>query len=66
MFEKIVVENFSIIGKVIVTQVQEAQRVPFRIIPSKRTLRHISIILTIIKCKGKILKVTREKQIVIY
>ena len=49
-------------GKEIVTQVQEAQRVPYRINPRKNTPRHILIKLTKIKFKEKILKAAREKQ----
>ena len=48
-------------GKEIVNQVQEAQRVSGRINPRRNTLRHIVIKLTKIKDKDKILKATREK-----
>ena len=48
-------------GKEIVNQVQEAQRVPGRINPRRNTLRHTAIKLTKIKDRGKILKATREK-----
>ena len=54
-------ENFPNKGKEIVTQVQEAQRVPYRINPRKNTPTHILIKLTKIKCKEKILKAAREK-----
>ena len=50
-------------GKEIVNQVQEAQRVPNRINPRRNTPRHILIKLSKIKYKEKILKATREKQI---
>ena len=53
-------------GKEIVTQVQEAQRVPYRINPRKNTPRHILIKLTEIKFKEKILKAAREKQKITY
>ena len=49
-------------GKEIVSQVQEAQRVPYRINPKRNTLRHILIKLSKIKYKEKILKAAREKQ----
>ena len=49
-------------GKEIVTQVQEAQRVPYRLTPRKNKPRHILIKLTKIKFKEKILKAAREKQ----
>ena len=38
-------------GKEIVTQVQEAQRVPYRINPRRNTTRHILIKLTKTKFK---------------
>ena len=50
-------------GKGIITQVQEAQRVPYRINPRKNTPRHILIKLTKIKFKEKILKAARGKKI---
>ena len=40
IFEEIVVENFPNMGKEIVNQVQEAQRVPGRINPRRNTSRH--------------------------
>ena len=40
--EGIIVENFSHMGKEIVTQAQEVQRVPYRINTMKNTLRHIN------------------------
>ena len=46
-------------GKEIVTQVQEAQRVPYRMNPRRNTPRHILIKLTKIKFKETILKVAR-------
>ena len=41
IFEGIIVENFPKMGKEIVNQVQEAQRVPYRINPRRNTPRHI-------------------------
>ena len=49
-------------GKEIVNQVQEAQRVPYRINPRRNTLRHILIKLTEIKHTERLLKAAREKQ----
>ena len=49
-------------GKEIVNQVREAQRVPGRINPGRSISRHILIKLTKIKDKDKILKATREKR----
>ena len=48
-------------GKEIVNQVQEAQKIPDRINPRRNTPRHIVIKQTKIKDKDKILKATREK-----
>ena len=44
IFEEIIVENFPNNGKEIATQVQEAQRVPGRINPSRNMPRHIVIL----------------------
>ena len=46
MFEEIIVENFPNMGKEIVNQVQEAQRVPYRINPRRTMPRHILIKLS--------------------
>ena len=40
--EMIIIENFPNIGKEIVNQIQEAQRVPYRINPRRKTPRHIN------------------------
>ena len=48
-------------GKEIVNQVQEPQKVPSRINPRRNTPRHIVIKMMKIKDKDKILKTTREK-----
>ena len=61
IFEEIVVENFPNMGKEIATQVQEVQRVPYRINPRRNTPRHIVIKLTKINDKEKLLKAAREK-----
>ena len=53
-------------GKEIVKQVQEAQRVPYWINPRRNTVRHILIKQTTIKYKEKILKAAREKQQITY
>ena len=66
IFEEIIVENFLNMGKEIVTQVQEAQRVLYRINPKRNSPRHILIKLTKIKFKEKILKAAREKQQITY
>ena len=56
LFEEIIVE------KEIINQVQEAQRVRYRINPRRNTLKHILIRLTKIKHKERILKAAREKE----
>ena len=61
IFEEIIVENFLNMKKEIVYQVQEAQRVPYRINPRRNMPRHILIKLTKTKHKERILKVAREK-----
>ena len=49
-----------------VNQVQEAQKVPYRINPRRNTPRHVLIKLTKTKHKERILKAAREKQQVTY
>ena len=60
IFEEIVVENFPNMEKDIVNQVQEAQRIPYRINPRRNTPRHILIKLTKTKHKERILKAARR------
>ena len=66
IFEEIRVENFPNMEKEIVNQVQEAQRVPYRINPRRNMPRHILIKSTKTKHKEIILKAAREKQQVTY
>ena len=66
IFEEIMVENFPNMGKEIANQVQEAQRVPYRINPRRNIPRHIVIKLAKNKDKEKLLKAEREKQQIIY
>jgi len=66
IFEEIIVENFPNMEKEIVNQVQEAQRVPYKINPRRNTPRHILIKLTKTKHKERVLKAAREKQQVTY
>ena len=49
-------------GKERATQVQEVQRVPYRVNPRRNTPRHIVIKLAKIKDKEKLLKAAREKR----
>ena len=60
IFEEIIVENFPNMGKEISTQLQEVQRVPYRINPRRNMPRHV-IKLAKIKDKEKLLKAAREK-----
>ena len=60
LFEEIIVENFPSMEKEIVNQVQEEQRVPYRINPRRNTPRHILIKLTKTKHKERILKAARD------
>ena len=53
-------------GKEIVNQFQEAQKVPYRINPRRTILRHILIKLSKNNYKEKILKAAREKQQITY
>ena len=51
IFEEIIVENVPSMGKEIDSQIQEAQRIPYRINPRRNTTRHILIKLTKTKHK---------------
>ena len=55
IFEKIIVENFPNMEKEVVSQFQEAQRVPYKIKPRRNISRHILIKLTKTKHKERIL-----------
>jgi len=66
IFEEIIAENLPNMEKETVNQVQEAQRVPYRLNPRRNILRHVLIKLTETKHKERILKTAREKQQVTY
>ena len=66
IFEEVVVENFPNLEKKIINQVQEVQRVPYRINPRRNRSRHILIKLTKTEHKERILKAVREKQQLTY
>ena len=53
ILEEIIVENFLKVGKEIVTQVQETQRVPNKINPRQNTPRNILIKLMKLKYKDQ-------------
>ena len=61
IFEEIIVKKFHNMGKEIATQVQEEQRVPYRINPRRNTPRHIVIKLAKIKDKEKIIESSKGK-----
>ena len=61
-FEEIIVEISPTWKRKLSNQVQEAQRVPYRINPRRNMLRHILIKLTKTKHKERILKTARENR----
>ena len=61
IFEEIIVEKIPNMGKEIATEVQEAQRVPYRLNLRRNTPRHILIKLTKIKFKEKNIKSSKGK-----
>ena len=44
IFQEIIAENFPNIGKESLTQIQEAQQVPYKVNPRRNTPRHILIL----------------------
>ena len=65
-FGEIIVQNFPNMEKEIADQIQEAQRVLYRINSRRNMPRHTLIKLTKTKHKARILKAAREKQQVTY
>ena len=59
-FKEIIVEKFPNMEKERVNQIQEAQRVPYRINPRRNMPRHILIKLTKLKHKERMLKAAKE------
>ena len=59
-------ENFSNLEKEIDMQLQEAQRIPKKLDPRRKTPRHIIITLAKMKQKERILEAAREKDTVTY
>ena len=66
LFEQIMKENFTKAKEIDFQEVQEAQRVPKKLDPTRNTPRHIIITLPKIKDKERILEVAREKETVTY
>ena len=59
-------KNFPNLVKEIDIQLQEAQRVPNKMNPKRFTPRHIIFKMAKVKVKERILKASREKQLVTY
>ena len=59
-------QNFPNLVKEKVTQTQEAQRVPNKLDPKRLAQSHIIIKMTRLKDNERILKSTRDKQVVTY
>uniref|UniRef100_A0A8D1RLB9 L1 transposable element RRM domain-containing protein n=1 Tax=Sus scrofa TaxID=9823 RepID=A0A8D1RLB9_PIG len=66
IFKEMIAKKFPNMGKESFTQIQEAQRVPYKINPRRNTPRPILIKLTKIKDKEEILKAAREKKQITY
>ena len=66
LFEEVMTKNFPNLVKEKDTQVQEAQRVPNKLDLKRPMLRHNIIKMTRLKDKERILKATRERQVVTY
>ena len=63
LFEEIIADNFPNMGKETDIQLQKAQRVPNKRNPKKpKALRYVIIKMPRIKDKERILKISREKQ----
>ena len=62
IFKEIVTENVPNLGQEANMHVQEAQKVPKKTIPKRKTLRHIIIKMVKVKDKQRILKAARGKQ----
>ena len=66
IFQEIIAENSPNMGKEPLTQIQEAQRVPYKINPRRNTPRHMLFKLSKIKDKEEDLESAREKKQVTY
>ena len=66
LFEKVMKGNFPNLVNEIDRQAQEVQGFPKKLDPRRNTSRHIMITLPKIKDKERILKASREKEIVTY
>ena len=66
IFKEVIAQNIPNMERESLTQIQEAEWVPYKINPRRNTPRHILIKLTKIKDKEKILKAAREKKQITY
>ena len=62
IFEEIIDDNFLNMEKEIINEVQEAQRVPYRINPRRNTPRHILIKLTKARTQRKNIKSSKGEK----
>ena len=66
LFQKVMIENFPLLMREKVTQIQETQRVPSNRNPKRPTARRIIIKMAKFEDKKRIIKAAREKQEVTY
>ena len=66
LFEKVITEKFPNLMRVKVTQIQETLRVPIKMNPKRPIQRQIIIKMANFKDKERVLKASKEKQLVIY
>ena len=66
VLEQIIAENFPDLGKEKGSEIQEAQRTPFRHNSIRSSAQHISVKLAKYKDKEKILKAARDKHTLTY
>ena len=66
VFGEIIAENFPKLGERIIDQTMEVHRTPNRRDPRRKTPRHITIKMTKIKDKHRVLKAVRERKKVTY
>ena len=66
LFEKIMKENFPTLAQEIYIQVQEAKRIPNKLVPKRTTPKYIKIKMPKVKDKERHLTAARERQRVTY
>lgn len=65
-FEEIIAKKFPKLWKKMDIQIKEAQKVPYIITSKRHTSRHITIKLSKVKDKDRILQPARKKQLVMH